>query len=111
MEPLERLVGDRIAKGVDGIENVLSRGSTHCSASGRRMSIPSIARGGMPWKECHVMDERLRLVARLLEGERMAPLCAEFGICGRPASYFDDETCRLEPIDNPFGPKVLPTPE
>jgi putative transposase len=22
--------------------------------------------------------------------------------------YFDDETCRLEPIDNPFAPKVLP---
>jgi len=22
--------------------------------------------------------------------------------------YFDDETCRLEPIDNPFTPKVLP---
>ena len=22
----------------------------------------------MPWKECHVMDERLRFVARLLEG-------------------------------------------
>ena len=22
--------------------------------------------------------------------------------------YFDDETCRLEPIANPFGPKVLP---
>jgi putative transposase len=22
--------------------------------------------------------------------------------------YFDDETCRLEPIDNPFGPQVLP---
>src|SRR5437762_3963588 len=22
--------------------------------------------------------------------------------------YFDDETCRLEPIDYPFGPKVLP---
>jgi hypothetical protein len=20
--------------------------------------------------------------------------------------YFDDETCRLEPIENPFGPKV-----
>jgi len=34
----------------------------------------------MPWKECHVMDERLRFVARLLEGEKMAPLCAEFGI-------------------------------
>ena len=22
--------------------------------------------------------------------------------------YFDDETCRLEPIANPFGPTVLP---
>jgi putative transposase len=22
--------------------------------------------------------------------------------------YLDDETCRLEPIDKPFGPKVLP---
>jgi len=26
------------------------------------------------------MDERLRFVARLLEGEKMAPLCADFGI-------------------------------
>src|SRR5262245_8723890 len=34
----------------------------------------------MPWKECHVMDERLRFVARLREGEKMAPLCAEVGI-------------------------------
>ena len=32
----------------------------------------------MPWKECHVMDERLRFVARLLYGEKMASLCAEF---------------------------------
>ena len=22
--------------------------------------------------------------------------------------YFDHEACRVEPIDNPFGPKVLP---
>jgi putative transposase len=22
--------------------------------------------------------------------------------------YFDDETCRLEPIENRFGPKLLP---
>ncbi len=34
----------------------------------------------MPWKECHVEDERLRFVARLREGEKMTPLCAEFGI-------------------------------
>ena len=34
----------------------------------------------MPWKERHVMDERVRFVARLLEGEKMAVLCQEFGI-------------------------------
>jgi putative transposase len=22
--------------------------------------------------------------------------------------YFDDQVCRLEPLSNPFGPKVLP---
>jgi hypothetical protein len=27
---------------------------------------------------------------------------------GYDLGYFDDETCRLEPIDNPFGPTVLP---
>ena len=34
----------------------------------------------MPWKEWSVMDERLRFVARLLEGEAMAAVCREFGI-------------------------------
>jgi len=34
----------------------------------------------MPWKECHVVDDRLRFVARRLDGEKMAPLCKEFGI-------------------------------
>ena len=34
----------------------------------------------MPWKECKPMDERLRFVARLLEGEKMAVICREFGI-------------------------------
>ena len=40
----------------------------------------------MPWKECHVVDERLRFIARLLDGEKMAGLCAEFGI-SRKTSY------------------------
>ena len=31
----------------------------------------------MPWKECQPVDERLRFVARLLDGERMTALCAE----------------------------------
>jgi putative transposase len=34
----------------------------------------------MPWKECHVVDERLQFVARLLDGEKMARVCADFGI-------------------------------
>jgi len=34
----------------------------------------------MPWKESKPMDEKLRFVARLLEGEKMAPLCREYGI-------------------------------
>lgn len=34
----------------------------------------------MPWKESSVMDDRLRFVARLLEGEQMSLLCREFGI-------------------------------
>ena len=34
----------------------------------------------MPWQECRKMDERLRFIARLLDGERMAGLCREFDI-------------------------------
>jgi len=34
----------------------------------------------VPWRECYKMDERLRFVARLLEGEKMAALCREFDI-------------------------------
>ncbi|HXX11107.1 MAG TPA: IS481 family transposase, partial [Burkholderiales bacterium] len=34
----------------------------------------------MPWKECSVMEERLRFVAKLLDGESMTEVCREFGI-------------------------------
>jgi transposase-like protein len=34
----------------------------------------------MPWRECSVMEERLRFVARLLDGEGMSAVCREFGI-------------------------------
>ena len=34
----------------------------------------------MPWRECKPMDERLRFIARLLEGEKMAVACRQFGI-------------------------------
>ena len=34
----------------------------------------------MPWRETSVMEERLRFVARLLEGEGMSDVCRDFGI-------------------------------
>ena len=127
----------------------------------------------MPWKESSVMDERMRFVIRLKDGESMAGLCREFEIsrktgykiferyeqCGleglsdrtrRPfryanqlpeqveaaivatlagqavgikevdngiwlvsfmdydLGYIDLEEKTLQPLENPFGPKVLP---
>jgi len=38
----------------------------------------------MPWKECSVMEERLRFVARLLEQKT------------------------LQPLDNPYGARLSP---
>jgi transposase len=52
----------------------------------------------MPWKECSVMDERMRFVIRLKDGESMASLCREFGI-SRKTGYkiFERyEQCGLE---------------
>ncbi len=40
----------------------------------------------MGWKECNKMDEKLKFIARYLEGEKLAPLCREFGIT-RPTGY------------------------
>ena len=40
----------------------------------------------MAWKEYKKMDEKLKFIARYLEGEKIAPLCREFGI-SRPTGY------------------------
>jgi len=56
----------------------------------------------MPWKDCTIMDERIRFVARLLEGESMAFLCREFDI-SRKTGYkiFDRyKECGLEGISD-----------
>src|SRR5256885_8899484 len=34
----------------------------------------------MPWQECNQMDERLKFIAGLLDGEKMAALCRRFGV-------------------------------
>lgn len=54
----------------------------------------------MPWKECFVMDERMRFVARLLEGEPMTDVCREFGISWKTG-------CKLFQRDKDDGPVAL----
>src|SRR6266568_3834205 len=41
---------------------------------------PFARRAKMPWKECNLMDERLKFIARFVDGEKMAVLCRQFGI-------------------------------
>jgi transposase InsO family protein len=56
----------------------------------------------MPWKESSVMDERMRFVIRLKDGESMATLCREFGI-SRKTGYkiFERyEQCGLEGLSD-----------
>ena len=60
----------------------------------------------MPWQECHKMDERLRFVARRLDGEKMAVLCREFGISRKTGykifSRYQD--CGVEGLTDPRRP-------
>ena len=42
----------------------------------------------MPWKVSNPMDERVRFVARLLDGEKMAVVCREFGISRKTGYKF-----------------------
>lgn len=52
----------------------------------------------MAWKESSVVEERLKFVARLLEGEKMSPLCREFGISRKTGYkiYHRYKDCGLE---------------
>lgn len=52
----------------------------------------------MPWRECSVMEERLRFMARLLEGEGMSAVCREFGI-SRKTGYKIVNRYRQEGIE------------
>ena len=66
----------------------------------------------MPWKERSVIDERMRIVIRLKDGEAMAALCREFGI-SRKTGYkiFERyQQCGLEGLSDEFvGPFATPT--
>ncbi len=56
----------------------------------------------MPWRESSVMDERMRFVIRLKDGETMASLCREFGISRQTGYKILDryEECGLEGLSD-----------
>lgn len=49
----------------------------------------------MPWKESVIVDERMKFIGRLLEGEKMAPLCREFGISRKTGYKFWERYQRI----------------
>ncbi len=52
----------------------------------------------MPWKEYCVMDERMKFIARLLEGDGMSELCKEYGISRKTGYKIWDryQTCGIQ---------------
>lgn len=61
----------------------------------------------MPWKEQSTVEERMRFVSRLLEGEEMSYLCREFGISRKTGYKIYDryKECGLEALtDRPRRP-------
>lgn len=44
----------------------------------------------MPWKESVIMDEKMKFIGRLLQGDKMAELCREFGISRKTGYKFWD---------------------
>lgn len=56
----------------------------------------------MGWKKCSVMDERIKFVARVLEGESMSDLCREFGIARKTGYkiYNRYKQCGLEALSD-----------
>lgn len=54
----------------------------------------------MVWRQSNVMDERLRFVARVMEGERMTELCREFDISRKTGYkiYNRYKECGLEAL-------------
>jgi hypothetical protein len=62
-----------------GLLTFPSRGCTSFRTHGLHFR-PLAEDASVPWKECNVEDERLRFVARRLDGEAMAALCREFGV-------------------------------
>ena len=66
----------------------------------------------MPWKESSVMDERLRFIARLLEGEAMTDLCHAWRSQhpkARPRRNSRWRRCAIERISKERGNEIEAT--
>lgn len=65
----------------------------------------------MPWKVSSVMEERLRFVARLLDGEAMTDVCRDFGISRKTGDkiYDRDKEQGLEALTE-RARRPVPTP-
>ena len=44
----------------------------------------------MPWKKSVIVDERMKFVGRLLEGDKVTEFCREFGILRKTGCKFWD---------------------
>src|SRR3982074_2103213 len=58
----------------------------------------------MPWKECSVMDERLRFVAWLLDGEAMSEVCRAFGISRKTGYKIFERYKDGTPVSHSYEP-------
>src|SRR5512132_2858009 len=56
----------------------------------------------MPWRKCSVLDERMRFVIQLKDGESMASLCREFNISRKTGYkiYERYEKCGVEGLSD-----------
>lgn len=65
-------------------------------------TFPPLEGEKMPWKESCVMDERMKFVARLLEGDSMTELCREFEISRKTGYKIWDryQTCGIEGLSD-----------
>jgi transposase-like protein len=75
-------------------------------------TVPLSGEVRMPWKECSVVDERLRFVAQLLDGEAMSEVCRAFGI-SRKTGYKIFERYKehgLEALTDQWQIHAGPTP-
>src|SRR6516164_10174580 len=101
-------------------------------------TVPLLGEVWMPWKECSVVDERLRFVAQLLDGDALVTACGRICMHRKRLNistvlagqrlglkevddgiwivsfmhydlgFIDLEQKTLQPLDNPFGTGLSP---